>query len=191
MNKKGYWWTFRLSRRVVICIVLLIIIIVAMQSKAFWRLMYPIQYYAIIRREASSTKVDPLLVAAIASVESKFEEGHISHAGAVGLLQLMPQTAKWIASKSGTNFNAADLGKNNVNIRLGSWYVGYLIRHFNGNIVAAVAAYNAGPNKVDGWLAGHVWSGQLSTVNDIPIGETRHFLQRVFYNYDIYSRVYR
>lgn len=197
----------------------LVAVITLMFSTAFWRQIYPIFYYPIIQTEATQMNVNPLLIAAVVRVESHFREDDISHAGAIGLMQLMPDTAIWIARKigqplpgvsatsagisgaSGGNVIAAltpaqskaiilALSDPQINVRLGSWYVAYLLRMFHGDLPEAVAAYNAGPNRVQGWLKQGVWSGDEVTGDDIPVRETRHFLARVMYTYGMFERHY-
>lgn len=164
--------------------------------------MYPINYQSQIRTAAQEARVDPLLVASVIRVESKFKTKDVSHAGAVGLMQLMPETAGWIQKKMKVDKNAhsgsiatgkitrQQLANPAQNIRLGAWYIHYLTKQFNGNEVAAMAAYNAGPKRVGQWLAHDKWNGKLSTIQEIPVGETRHFVDRVFYNYHLYGRIY-
>lgn len=162
--------------------------------------MYPIDYQEPIQQAATLSNVNPLLIASVIRVESKFHKGDVSHAGAIGLMQLMPNTAGWIVTemqKSGeaSHYGITSLPRNALavpatNIRLGSWYLQYLYQQFNGNQVAAIAAYNAGPKRVQEWLTSHTWDGQLRTITEIPVGETRHFVDRVFYNYNLYKRIY-
>jgi soluble lytic murein transglycosylase len=195
--------------RAVISAVLLVVVVTLIASNGFWRLMYPIQYQSTIQTAARMSDVDPLLVASIIRVESKFQTLDVSHAGAIGLMQLMPGTAEWIArqiraeggtidtgvtgadaSVNVTDVNHADLSVPRINIRLGSWYLNYLTVKFNGNQIAAIAAYNAGPKRVREWLDSGVWNGAQNTINNIPVGETRHFVSRVLYNYELYKRIY-
>jgi len=186
-------------RRILISIALLLCVLFLISSNSFWRLMYPIAYQTQIQESAQHAEVDPLLIASIIRVESKFDKRDVSNMGAVGLMQLMPSTAAWIASKiqarhpeilQDTALTNGSLDNPKVNITLGCWYVAYLIERFRGNRVAAVAAYNGGPRRVEDWLKSGVWNGQLATINDIPVGETRHFVDRVFYNYKLYHRIY-
>jgi soluble lytic murein transglycosylase len=168
------------------------LIVGILNSNAFWKWLYPIPYFDDIREIAFENRVDPFLIAAVIRTESKFNETNVSHAGAIGLMQLMPQTAQWIADKSGVPYKEpTELAEPVTNIRLGSWYIAYLQQRYNGNLAAAVAAYNAGPNRVDTWLKTGVWSGKLEESERIPVGETRHFVGRVFYNYQKYSEIYR
>lgn len=189
-----------LNRRVILSCILLLCVVLLITSNTFWRWMYPIGYQDMIQRSASSTQVDALLVASVIRVESKFQSEDVSHAGAIGLMQLMPDTALWIANQAQANgqpisgYNPGQgfdsLAVPSVNIHLGSWYIHHLIEQFNGNEVAAIAAYNGGPKRVQEWLKDGQWDGQLNTIDRIPVGETRHFVGRVFYNYDLYKRIY-
>jgi soluble lytic murein transglycosylase len=204
-------------KRALAALILLIAVVFLITSNTFWRWMYPIGYQPEIRQAASEAHIDPLLVASVIRVESQFHSEDVSHAGAIGLMQLMPDTAQWLANQmngavgsrahagaegnaggaaaSGSNaagspVDTARLADPDVNIRLGTWYIRYLVDQFHGNQVAAIAAYNSGPKRVSEWLADGTWNGQLKTLNDIPVGETRHFVGRVFYNYDLYQRIY-
>lgn len=186
-----------LNRRSIVAVLLLVCLVWLITSNTFWRWMYPIGFQPTIQQAAHESDVDPLLVASVIRVESKFKSDNVSHAGAIGLMQLMPDTAQWIATKmaeSGTPVpsvgNAAELAGPTLNIRLGSWYIHYLKQKFNGNQVAAIAAYNAGPKRVQEWLSDGIWNGELQTIDRIPVGETRHFVDRVYYNYDLYKRIY-
>ncbi|WP_067624069.1 lytic transglycosylase domain-containing protein [Alicyclobacillus acidiphilus] len=191
-----------LNRRSILAAVLLVVVLVIISTNAFWRMMYPIHYQANIQSASASAQVDPLLIASIIRVESKFRSTDVSHAGAVGLMQLMPQTAEWInqtireqKTGSGAAMNklpsdAKTLASPQYNILIGSWYVKSLINQFHGNQTAAIAAYNAGPRRVSTWLAQGVWNGRLLDITQIPVGETRHFVDRVFYNYALYRKIY-
>ncbi|MCL6593009.1 MAG: lytic transglycosylase domain-containing protein [Alicyclobacillus sp.] len=198
----GGWRHLLLSRRPLAAAVLLVAVVFLITSNTFWRWMYPIGYQTDIQQAGALVHIDPLLVASVIRVESQFHSADVSHAGAVGLMQLMPDTALWIAGQwpdkrwipgplpGNQAERLAQLANPSVNIRLGSWYLHYLIERFHGNQVAAVAAYNAGPQRVEGWLADGVWDGRLQSSNEIPVGETRHFVGRVFYNYALYERIY-
>lgn len=188
-----------MNRRVVVSLLLLIAVVTLIMSNAFWRWMYPIGYQETIQRAAREAGLDPLLVASVIRVESQFRSRDVSHAGAVGLMQLMPATAEWVMNqmrRDGQPLPAdaagsrIDLAQPDINIRIGTWYIHYLMERFGGNAVAAIAAYNAGPKRVQGWLGRGVWDGRLEHIMAIPVGETRHFVDRVFYNYDLYKRIY-
>ena len=119
------------------------------------KIVYPLQYDYMVRQYAYEDHVDPALVAAVILVESKFNQSAASHRGASGLMQIMPDTGKWIAEEMGIkNFTPDQLNDVQTNIRMGTWYLAYLLKEYDGNTVLALAAYNAGRGHVDAVLAG-------------------------------------
>ena len=191
MRRRGGAFGFTVRIRAIAASILLVALIFVLYVPAFWRTVYPIHYYSLIQRESRVVKVNPLLVAALVRVESHFQEDDVSHAGAVGLMQLMPQTASWAAGKIGMKLHGRiDLSEPALNVRLGSWYIAYLIKMFHGQLPEAIAAYNAGPNRVERWIRDGTWSGDEVAVADIPLRETRHFVARVLYTYQIFKRFY-
>ena len=120
-------------------------------DKAVQELMLPLRHEDIIRQQAADKDLDPALIAAVIYTESHFRD-QTSHAGAKGLMQLMPSTADYIARKSGgTRFERADLATPQINIAYGTWYLRYLLTKYHGNTVLTLAAYNAGEAVVDQW----------------------------------------
>ena len=118
-----------------------------------WRMAYPTGYVPTIRRYAAS-HVDPLLVAGIIREESLYDPKALSSVGAMGLMQLMPETANRVARRLGLDsVDRGDLLQGELNVRLGVDYVGELLRAYKGNLLRAVAAYNAGPDAVNRWVA--------------------------------------
>jgi soluble lytic murein transglycosylase len=111
----------------------------------------PLRHDDIIRQQARDKHLDPALIAAVIYRESKFRD-QTSRAGAEGLMQILPDTARFIARKSGGSaFGLEDLGDPQINVAYGSWYLRYLLDVYDGNEVAAVAAYNAGHRRVERW----------------------------------------
>lgn len=155
-------------------------------------LFYPIHYKEEIRHHAQSNGLDPFIVAAIIKVESNYKPGAESKKGALGIMQIMPDTAKWVMTKA--KFPETSLeeiqNETETNIRIGTWYLKSLAEQFDGNQVAMIAAYNAGPTNVKNWLKSGKWDGRLETSKDIPFGETRHYVQRVSHYYKQYSEIY-
>jgi soluble lytic murein transglycosylase len=137
----------------------------------------PLRDAGVIRSQAAAKHLDPALIAAVIYAESKFEP-RTSSAGALGLMQLLPATADYIAGLSGgVRFTTADLATPAINVAYGSYYLRYLLNHYGGREVPAVAAYNAGLGNVDEWLA-HAPGGRLS-VSAIPFPETQAYVERV------------
>jgi len=154
------------------------------------RTSYPMPYKAIVQKNANQFGVDPLLVTAVMREESKFMPKSQSNAGAVGLMQLMPETAQWAAEKIGLQeFQPANLNRPEVNIMLGSWYLSNLSKQFNNNTVLVLAAYNGGSGRVKDWLARGDISPQ-GRVEEIPIPETRAYVRKVLNSYAKYIKLY-
>ncbi|WP_127532785.1 lytic transglycosylase domain-containing protein [Paenibacillus kobensis] len=179
-------------RRVLLLLIVLFIAFLFVKSDWMARWMYPIHYKEDIRTSAMNYGLDPLLIAAVIRVETNFSTGKESKKGALGLMQIMPDTADWVIQQAGFANVTEDTLRHraDVSIRIGSWYLSNLHKQFDGNRVAAVAAYNAGPGNVKKWMNGNVWDGKIETVKDVPFGETRHYVQRVFYYYNKYRDLY-
>jgi len=145
----------------------------------------PLRHEDIIRQQAREKNLDPALIAAVIYGESKFRE-RTSDAGAVGLMQILPATADFVARKTGgTRFQHSDLSDPQINISYGSWYLRYLLDLYGGNRVAAVAAYNAGRRHVDRW------GGRGLTIDHIRFPETRQYTEEVLDKRDEYAERYR
>ena len=142
-------------------------------------LALPLVHEDIIRQQAGAKELDPSLLAAVIYAESRFRDV-TSHAGARGLMQITPETAKYIAHLSGgTAFEQGDLATPQVNIAYGSFYLRYLLRRYDGNTVLALAAYNGGEGNVDRWIARSGESERSFTRDQIPFTETREYVDRV------------
>ncbi len=163
------------------------IVVFALSSKDFWRLFYPFPYRQTVEIQAKKNGLDPLLVAAVIRVESKFQAGAISNKGAIGLMQVMPQTGYWAAGEMGLpGFSVRQLANPSINLAIGTWYLARLHREFGGNLVQVLAAYNGGDHNVKKWLR----TGRLDKISDIPFPETRNFVTKVLAGYVIYRRLY-
>jgi len=150
----------------------------------------PLQYQDVIRVQAAEKHLDPALIAAVIYAETKFDP-RSSAAGAEGLMQLMPQTAEFLALRSGgTTFHVSDLATPEVNIAYGSYYLRYLLDEYGGNELLALAAYNGGETNVDRWLAAARATGRPFTVQDIPFPETRAYVEKVLQAQRDYRRTY-
>ncbi|MFC5405414.1 lytic transglycosylase domain-containing protein [Cohnella soli] len=179
-------------KRIIIPLILIVLGVLFVQSDWLGKKIYPIKYTEEIKDNAAHYGLDPLLIAAIIRVESNYKVNAVSPKGAVGIMQLMPDTAEWILKKDNFgDLTVKDAGNEaGAGIRLGAWYMKELTRQFDGSLVISLAAYNAGPGKVRQWLDKGVWDGQEQTVRDIPYGETRHYVQRVMYYYKKYAKIY-
>jgi len=153
-------------------------------DKAIRELTLPLRHDDIIRQQAREKNLDPSLIAAVIYAESRFRDQE-SHAGARGLMQITPQTAHLIAHLSGgTAFVTGDLSDPDINIRYGSYYLRYLLDRYEGDEIAALAAYNAGIANVDRW------GGSALELNGIPFPETRAYVEEVLEKRGEYSHKY-
>jgi soluble lytic murein transglycosylase len=143
---------------------------------------------------ASARNVDPLLVHSLVREESRYNPMATSHSNALGLMQLLPNTAFGIASKAGaTIHDTQDVYVPANKIKLGTYYISYVLNRFDGNALAAVASYNGGPNAVASWLKKFKESGQSDFdvfVEDIPLKEPRDYVRKVFGAYWNYEDIY-
>jgi peptidoglycan lytic transglycosylase len=146
------------------------------------RLWYPLRYASIVRGHAQNYDLNPALLAAVIEEESKFRADAKSSAGAIGLMQLQPATAKGIAIRTGgTKFVLSDLYDPELNVRYGAWYLHHLLLKY-GDERLALAAYNAGQENVDRWRRRGV---------GVQFPETRHYVARVEDLKGVYRKAYK
>lgn len=147
----------------------------------YLRARYPLEYEQIIRAHADNHDLDPALLAAVVYVESRFDPNARSAAGAIGLMQLLPDTAKGIALRTGGHrFVVADLRDPEINVRYGSWYLDHLRERYD-DTRTALAAYHAGQGNVDAWLRDGA---------RIEFPETRTYVDEVTRVRDVYAKAY-
>lgn len=153
------------------------------------KLTYKLTNVAAISRYSAEYDVDPYLVAAIIHVESGNRETVVSPKGALGLMQIMPATAEWIAEKLGEPYNLDSVTEPFTNIRYGCWYLNFLFERFVP-VGTVLAAYNAGHNAVRGWLSDPAYSDDGVTLKNIPYPETEHYVEKVDRAYEKYKKLY-
>lgn len=171
-------------------VALLAAVVVPRLPDAVRELALPLSHEDIIRQQASAKGVDPSLVAAVIYTESKFRD-QTSHAGARGLMQITPATARYIAHLSGgTTFQQGDLASPQINISYGVYYLRYLLAHYGNNKVLALAAYNGGEGNVDRWVHRAAMSERVFGIDQIPFAETRAYVGKVLDVQRDYRRKY-
>lgn len=183
--------SFRRIRLLLIIPLILLGVVYLLQAKWFWQVFYPWPYKQEMVQVGTNYGVDPFLLVAVAKVESAFDPDACSDAGAVGLMQVMPSTADWAAEQIGYDgFHVDLLYQPDVNLLIGSWYLSNLLEEFDGDVVIALAAYNAGRGNVGRWLTSEQWEGTMQDLNSLPFSETRVYLRSVLRNYEIYQYLY-
>jgi soluble lytic murein transglycosylase len=158
------------------------------QHPAFWYTLYPFPYWDSVTNWSVQRQLSPTLVLGLIRQESRFEAQIRSSAGATGLMQVMPDTGAWIASKTG--ITSYSLSNPEDNIKMGTWYLDYTHREYGNNSMLAVASYNAGPGAVANWVNQRSLSDPDLFVEQIPYSETRGYVEKVFGNYWNYLRLY-
>lgn len=155
---------------------------------AYWQALYPFPFVDQIESWSQQRQLNPMLVTALIRQESRFEPNIKSSAGAVGLMQVMPDTATYIASN--IKLKQFKLDDPETNIKLGTWYLDYTHSEYSNNTMLAVASYNAGPGAVGGWLSKAKTQDPDEFVENIPYDETRGYVKSVLGNYWNYLRLY-
>jgi soluble lytic murein transglycosylase len=153
-----------------------------------WEIMFPRPYWELIEREARRNGLDPYLVAGLIRQESRFESTAISYAGALGLMQLMPRTARDMARMGRLSRNR--ILEPQLNVRLGTRFLAQLLRRFDGNLEKSVAGYNAGGTRVAEWVTETGAEEMPEFVESIPVRQTREFVYIVLRNYSFYRDLY-
>ena len=155
-----------------------------------WRILFPLRYDGELRLAAQEEGVDPALVAALILQESSFDADALSRAGARGLMQVMPATGRRIARDKGQRFRRAALHDPETSLDFGTHYLRQMSERFSGAVEQVLAAYNAGPHRVDAWTA---LRGELPPeefIESIPFSETRTYVTIVLANREQYRRLY-
>jgi soluble lytic murein transglycosylase len=157
---------------------------------AFWQLSYPRPYSATVEAVTTEFEVDPLLIWAVMREESRYDPEALSHAGARGLMQVIPSTQAWIAEELGEEISPGDAYTPEASIRMGAWLLHFLIDYFEGDLELAIPAYNAGAASVESWQADPLVSNRDDLLRWIRFGETRLYLERVSLSYQVYQELY-
>ncbi len=158
-------------------------------ESAYWYSLYPFPYREPILRWSEARQLDPLLTVALIRQESRFMRKIRSVANAVGLMQVLPETADWIAAQRNEP-PPTDLTDPDDNIRLGTLYLDYTHNEYNNNTLFALASYNAGPGNVDRWISRFSFNDPDVFVSQIPFPETQGYIGSVMGNYWNYLRLY-
>lgn len=182
---------------IVTCIILVVLLLLGYfalnrANDYFMKKSYPLEYSDIVAKEATANRLDPALVYSVMKAESNFNPDAQSHAGAIGLMQLTPDTFAWIQTKlkSEAKYTEQDLYTPEVNIRYGCKLLSMLLDKYS-QTGTALGAYNAGIGTVNSWLKNPDISKDGTSLDNIPYAETKNYVSAVLKNYDNYRKLYQ
>lgn len=179
-----------MTKKVFTVLVLIIALIITINYKLVLKSIFPIQYNKEVEKYTTKYKVDPLLVYSVILAESKFNPDAKSLKGAAGLMQITPQTGKYISSLlKKDDYTHEKLYEPDTNIELGTFYLSKLFKDFNGDINCVLAAYNGGEGNVRRWIQENM--GRNLVVESIPFKETKNYISKVKRYYNIYRLLYK
>lgn len=159
--------------------------------RKYWEALFPKPFWGDLKRSSEENSLDPYLVASLIRQESEFNPNAVSHANAVGLMQLLPKTGKLVAKEvKMKRYNASQLYTPAVNLRLGTRYFRGMVDKFGGSFEYALAAYNAGSDRVEEWLGEGKYRDPQEFVESIPFTETREYVQAILRNASVYKQLY-
>jgi soluble lytic murein transglycosylase len=159
--------------------------------RKYWEALFPKPYWSDLKRSSAANGLDPYLVASLIRQESEFNPNAVSRANAVGLMQLLPKTGKLVAKEEKLKrYSASQLYTPAVNMQLGTRYFRGMVDKFGGSFEYALAAYNAGSDRVNEWLAQGKYRDPQEFVESIPFTETREYVQAILRNASVYKQLY-
>ena len=178
----------RIRRIILYAVIVIVIATVAKNAfKYINKIIYPLRYEEYIEQYSNEYDIDKFLVMALIKAESNYIFD--AHSGkASGLMQITESTAEWISEK--TNIEYDNINDPDTNIKMGCFYLKYLIDYYNGDTNLALAAYNAGMGNVNRWLADAAYSKNGNSLDIIPFGETEKYVEKINKYTTIYKEIY-
>ncbi len=177
-------------KRFALLLALLFAFVSCVSCTAIEKCFYPLEHEEFIREYGDLHEIPYSLLAAVIYAESKFDPDAVSTAGAVGLMQVLPQTAKELAGRMGIEYDEKKLYDPETNIAYGSYYLKYLYNNLGKNWKTALAAYNAGIGRVKSWLEDPAYSDDGVTLKSIPFKETRDYVEKIEKSKSKYKKLY-
>ena len=178
--------------RIIVFLILILGVLFFVNKDKILKSFYPIKYSEYVEKYAKEYNVDKYLIYATIKAESNFDENAKSGKGAIGLMQIMYSTAEDIAESLNLSINGEkDIFIPDVNIKFGVKYLSWLLNKYDGCIELALAGYNAGSGKVDGWINDGTLNRDGSNVENIPYKETKNYVKKITKDYKIYKELYK
>ena len=180
--------------KILVTAISILVILVYLVYNSEWfqkKVLYPFPYQEMVYEYALENDLNPFFVAGVIRTESKFVATARSPKGAQGLMQMMPETAVWVAEQmEDREFTLDKLKEFRVSIKMGTWYLASLRKEFKGNEVLMLAAYNGGRGNVKQWMQNYGWTMSFDNPEEIPFGETREYVTRVLRSKQRYQELY-
>lgn len=172
----------------VCALAMLVFVYASVYPKQAHKITHPIEYASIVQSGAQEFGLEEAHIYAVILCESSFREQAVSSVGAMGLMQIMPETGRWIAGKLGEaeSFTEEKLFDPETNIRYGCWYLAYLSRLYDADLDTVSAAYHAGSGNVGKWLEDESCSADGRTIDTTPYPATNNYMEKVHSAYEIY-----
>lgn len=185
---------FKLKKIMIIFGIILIVFVLAILFKNnILKILYPKEYQEYVSIYAKICNIEENLIFALIKAESNFDSNVVSNKGAIGLMQLMEDTARDVCNKNSIEINAdsfrEDLCEPNLNINIGTRYLKMMLDKY-GNVELALAAYNAGIGTVDNWIEKGILNSDGSNIENIPYKETNNYVRRILKDYEVYKEIY-
>ena len=175
---------------VIIILLLFTLYKVVNREKKILLYLYPKKYEEYVNKYSKELNIDPMLTFAIIKTESNFDKDIESKSGAIGLMQLMENTAKEQAKKLGIKYSKEILYNPEINLKIGLNYFNTLLDYYDQNYILAFAAYNAGLGNVQKWINEGIIKEDGSDIENIPFKETNMYVRKVIRTYEIYTQLY-
>ena len=176
-----------MKKIVLISVAILVLLIIIFVSTMY--LLFPLRYSEYVDRYSSEFGLDKKLIYSVIKIESGFDKNSVSSAGAIGLMQLLPSTAKDMASRLGLEHETIDLFDERTNIMFGCFYLSYLLGLYQNNVVNTLCAYNWGLRNVNDWIQkGNV--DKTGTITNIPVKETKVYIFKYKLTHTIYNIIH-
>lgn len=183
----------KLFKRIIILAVFVVIVISILKytniKTNILKKIYKIEYTEYVEQYSKEYEIDKYLIYSIIKAESNFNENAISNKKAMGLMQLMYTTAEELSVKTNIELNEENILNPDINIKLGTYYISYLVKKYD-NLNLALAAYNAGSGNVDNWLNENILLSDGSNIENVPFKETNIYVRKILRDYKIYKEIY-
>lgn len=186
-SKRSFKWILYKVLTILLCLFWGVFTLFGMSNCVARTYLYPLKNRQTVFEFADIYGLERALVFAVIKVESGFDENAESHAGAIGLMQITPETAEYIANLQG--IEKYDLRDQRTNVNFGCFYIKYLMQKFK-NTETAIIAYNAGEGNVSLWLNNPEYSNDKSTLKVIPFKETCEYIKKIKETFVKYKKLY-